>query len=86
MLDEIVKIMSSDYVKERKQFACMIAYELGVIGGSDSLRALSKCIEYAQKHDFVLEKDSDEELIDTELARDAASKYAKQIAEEFKDE
>ena len=74
----------SDYAEERKQFACLIAYELGARSGTDSLYAMAKCIEYANNHKFELEKDSNG-LIDTERARISAAEYAQKIDEETRE-
>ena len=74
----------SDYAEERKQFACLIAYELGAMNDTDSLYAMAKCVEYANNHEFELEKNSNG-LIDTERARLSAAEYAKKIAEETRE-
>lgn len=73
----------SNFENERKQFACMIAYELGAMNETDSIYAMAKCVEYAQRHEFELEENSKEVLIDTESARLKACEYAKLIAEEY---
>ena len=73
----------SDFEEERKQFACLIAYELGAMSETDSIYAMAKCVEYAQKHEFELEKNSKEVLIDTESARLKAHEYAERIAAEY---
>ena len=73
----------SNFEEERKQFACLIAYELGAMNETDSIYAMAKCVEYAQKHEFELEKGSKEVLIDTESARLKANEYARLIAAEY---
>lgn len=81
---DAIKAMAGGYTEERKQFACLIAYELGAMKETDSLQAMSKCLEYAQKHEFVLDKDAGEGFIDTEVARLEAADYARKIAEELR--
>lgn len=69
--------MKIDLTNERKQFAVMIGIYLGCYGDFDSFKTIDKIIKFANEYDFEMEKDG---YIDTELAREAAEKYAYELS------
>ena len=69
---------------ERRQFAVMIGVYFGEQSDDDRLATISKIVDFANTYDFEMENDDGEWVINTELARDVAMKFAKELAKEVK--
>ena len=69
---------------ERRQFAVMIGIYFGEQSDDDRLVTISKIVNFANTYDFEMENDDGEWVINTELARDVAMKFAKELAEEVR--
>ncbi len=66
---------------ERRQFAVMIGIYFGEQSDDDRLVTISKIVDFANTYDFEMENDDGKWVINTELARDVAMKFAKELAE-----
>lgn len=78
------ELKNCDLTKERQMFACLIEFYIGVLseGWLDSLSIINECINIANNYDFEMECGKDVEyVIVTEIARNAAEKFAAEIVE-----
>ena len=80
------EIKNFDLSKERETFACLIAFYVGNLseGWLDNLKIMTECVDIANSYDFECEKIDDNYYISTELAYEAAEKYASKIVEREK--
>ena len=75
------------FERERKQFACLIAFYVGNLSGGDLdyFTIMEKCIRIAEHYDFYIEEpfnpdDPEEEiLLDASAAKNAAYGFAEEI-------
>lgn len=83
---EIKEIKNERFEQERLTFMCMVAFYFGEINteaDSDSIKNLNVIRDFAMSYDFpVIENDGDY-VIDTEIARDDASTFAKKHLKEI---
>lgn len=71
--------------EQRPIFAAMIGSYVGseTGGNIDNIFVFNRCWEFAKKYDFVLISSSEGWLIDTEVAREDAEKFTKELVRDF---